>query len=69
MAEILEALHPRGVDGVRDVEAAAERITAILHGRIAPPRHNDRFLLSRMVADTLRVYEELLSSACPAPSP
>jgi glycosyltransferase involved in cell wall biosynthesis len=68
VAEILEALYPRGAVGVRDVEAAAERITAILHGQVAPPRHNDRFLLSRMVADTLRVYEELLSSARPAPS-
>lgn len=65
VAEILEALYPRGAVDVRDVDSAVERITAILHGQVAPPRRNDRFLLSRMVADTLAVYEELLSSERP----
>jgi len=62
VAEILEALYPRGAVAVRDVPAAVERVTEILHGQIAPPRSNDRFLLARMTADTLAVYDELLSS-------
>ncbi|MDP5053350.1 MAG: glycosyltransferase family 4 protein [Congregibacter sp.] len=63
VAEILEALYPRGAVPVRDVSAAASQISAILQGQIAPPRRNDRFLLDIMAHDTLALYRELLSSA------
>ncbi|WP_439107939.1 glycosyltransferase family 4 protein [Congregibacter sp.] len=62
VAEILSALYPRGAVAVRDVDAAATQVAAILAGQVAPPRRNDRFLLDVMAKDTLSVYEELLSS-------
>lgn len=67
VAEILEALYPRGAVPVRDLDAAAERVVAILSGQVAPPRRNDRFLLDNMARDTLALYEELLSSSRPGP--
>jgi glycosyltransferase involved in cell wall biosynthesis len=67
VAEILEALYPRGAVPVRDLDAATERVIAILSGQIAPPRRNDRFLLDNMARDTLALYAELLSSARPGP--
>ncbi|WOJ95349.1 glycosyltransferase family 4 protein [Congregibacter brevis] len=62
VAEILAALYPRGAVAVRDTAAAAEQITAILAGQVAPPRRNDQFLLDIMATDTLAVYEELIAS-------
>ncbi len=62
VAEILEALYPAGAVPLRDVDAAADRIEAILRGQIAPPRRNTRFLLDNMVNSTMEVYRELLSS-------
>jgi glycosyltransferase involved in cell wall biosynthesis len=65
VAEILEALYPRGAVPVRDIDAAAEQVSAILSGQIAPPRQNDRFLLDNMARDTLALYADLLSSPRP----
>ncbi|MEO1082073.1 MAG: glycosyltransferase family 4 protein [Pseudomonadota bacterium] len=62
VAEILEALYGAGAVPLRDVDAAADRIEAILRGQIAPPRRNDRFLLDNMVNSTMAVYRELLGS-------
>ncbi|MFT7288012.1 MAG: glycosyltransferase involved in cell wall biosynthesis [Halieaceae bacterium] len=65
VAEILEALYPRGAVPVRDEQAAADRIVAVLAGQIAPPRRNRSFLLDAMCRDTLAVYEELLAAPRP----
>jgi glycosyltransferase involved in cell wall biosynthesis len=62
VAEILDALYPRGGVPLGDTDAVADRIEAILAGQIAPPRRNDRFLLDTMVRETLEVYAELLDS-------
>ncbi len=62
VAEILAALYPGGAVPVRDVSAAAARVTAILEGKIEGPRRNERFLLEHMTGDTLSLYAELLSS-------
>lgn len=62
VAEILEAMYPRGAVPVRDTAAAAAQVRAILAGQYAPPRANTLFLLEKMVSDTLNVYAELLSS-------
>ena len=62
VAEILEALYPRGAVTVGDIGEAAQRIQQVLSGQVAPPRANDRFLLETMTRDTLAVYDELLAS-------
>lgn len=62
VAEILAALYPRGAVPTRDTDAAAAQVSAILAGQIAPPRRNDQFLLDVMARDTLRLYQDLLSS-------
>jgi glycosyltransferase involved in cell wall biosynthesis len=63
VAEILQALYPRGAVPVRDTDAAAKQVEAILSGQVAPPRKNEQFLLEVMARDTLALYTELLSSA------
>lgn len=62
VAEILDALYPRGAVAVNDLDGAVERIAQILAGEVAPPFANQRFLLDRMTRDTLAIYKELLAS-------
>jgi glycosyltransferase involved in cell wall biosynthesis len=62
VAEILDALYPRGAVPVRDISAANSQVKAILAGQVAPPRRNDRFLLDVMARETLALYRELLDS-------
>ncbi|GAB5412924.1 MAG: glycosyltransferase family 4 protein [Congregibacter sp.] len=63
VAEILKALYPNGAVPVRDIDATADRVRAILAGQFAPPRANREFILDTMTQQTIEVYHELISTA------
>ena len=58
--EIMQSLFHEGAVSPGDVETATARVAAALQKKLPPPRPNTTFLLSRMCADTLAVYGELL---------
>ncbi len=59
VAEILGELFPHGAVAKADVEAAAKRVGDVLAARTAAVAPNDRFLLERMQAQTLKLYAAL----------
>lgn len=62
VAEILAALYPNGAIPARDIDAAAERASAVLAGQFAPPRANREFLVDTMTAQTMQVYKDLIAT-------
>jgi glycosyltransferase involved in cell wall biosynthesis len=62
VGEILDALFPEGAVQPGDDEQLARQVIAALEKSLPPVRPNTQFLLQTMQADTLAVYQELLSS-------
>ncbi len=59
IGEILNQQFPEGAVPFRDIDAAVKAITAILQSPVTPAVGENCFHKSQMLADTLRVYEDL----------
>lgn len=62
VAEILAELYPEGAIVPGDLQPLVQAVCRIHEGNSMPVRPNERFLLSRMQAETLALYEELAGS-------
>lgn len=69
VAEILRELFAHGAVARGDVGAAAARVADVLAARTPVVEPNTRFLLARMQAQTLEVYEALQASPVKTPHP
>ncbi|MFN2327557.1 MAG: glycosyltransferase family 4 protein [Chromatocurvus sp.] len=62
VGEIMQVLFPEGAVPCGAIDEAIEKVDAVLRQALPPPRANTTFLLSRMCADTIAVYREILEN-------
>ncbi|MDG5501340.1 glycosyltransferase family 4 protein [Marinobacter sp. BGYM27] len=61
VAEILQALYPAGAVEPGDLEGIVDAILGVYNGQHTDVKPNDVFLLEKMQAETLKVYQELVA--------
>lgn len=59
VGEVLAALYPAGLTPLGDIDALADRISAIASGQDDPPEPSSMFLLSEMLDRSVELYESL----------